>query len=65
MPHPRDNELLPIGTRVFRPKTGQYGVIRKYNFQYQGTNFLNYEVEIEGKKGLYCCLHDEIEMVKS
>ena len=55
----KDSEIYPIGT-VIRLKSGEFAIVRKYTFQNHNQNHLNYLIEIEGKKGLYCAFHDEI-----
>lgn len=61
MAHPRDEDVYPFGTKVYRPKTKQKGIIVDHTFLKDGKNFLHYLIKIEGKEGNYCWLHDEIE----
>lgn len=61
-PHPKDNELYPLETKV-KTRRGEIAVIKDYTFQFQGKGFLHYEAEIVGRKGRYCLLHDEIEVI--
>lgn len=65
-PHPKDNELYPKETEVLCKKgfnASKKAVIKDYTFQFQGKGFLHYEAEIVGRKGRYCLLHDEIEVI--
>lgn len=72
MPHPKDNELIPIGTKCIwtrpshrvQPKVVE-AVIRKHCFQFQGKGFLNYEVEIQGESGKkFAAFHDDLKVIE-
>ena len=59
----RDEDTYPIDTVVRLKKTGQFAIIKDKTFLFQEKNFLHYLGQIEGKgEGLYCLLHDEIEL---
>lgn len=62
MAHPTDDEVYPIGTAVRRRKTGEFAIIRKRVFLREDKFFLHYLGEIENKEGLYCLIHDEVEL---
>jgi len=51
----------PVDTIVRLKRTSEFAIIRNQTFL-QGHYFLNYLVEIEGKKGLYCAFHYDIEL---
>lgn|GEM_PF-1832030 len=58
----RDEAIYPIETIVRRKKTGEFAIIKNYNFQHDGKGFLNYLGLVEGKgEGLYALYHDDIE----
>jgi hypothetical protein len=61
MAHPKDYEVYPVGT-VVRLKTGQFAIIKIQTFQMKGQGFLHYLGEIEGQEGLYCLIHDRLEV---
>lgn len=61
MPIP-DNEIYPIDTVVRWKRTGEFGLIKKYTFQHEQRGFMNYLVQVEGKEGLYCWFHDDIDL---
>jgi len=42
-------------------KTGEFAIIRDRTFLMDGKNFLHYRAEIEGKEGLFCLLHSEVD----
>jgi hypothetical protein len=69
MPHPKDNELIPIGTTVLwtKPQSKQKIIakIASHAFQFQGRGFLNYEVEVAGIKGRFAAYHDDLEILPS
>jgi hypothetical protein len=62
MAHPKDNEVFPVDSVVRLKETGQFAIIKRQSFQMNGQGFLNYEGEIEGRNGLYCLIHDRIEL---
>jgi hypothetical protein len=62
MPHPKDNEVYPVGTVVRIKKTGVFALITGHNFQLNGRGFLNYYADIEGRTGLFALYHDDIEL---
>lgn len=61
MAHPKDCEVYPVGT-VVRLETGQFAIIKVQAFQMNGQGFLHYLGEIEGREGLYCLIHDRLEV---
>ena len=66
MPHPKDNELLPLGTTVIIKEgfnKGKKAVIRDYTFLNEGRNFLHYLGEVEQREGLYVLYHTRIEPI--
>jgi len=60
----KDEGIYPIGTVVRRKKTGEFAIIKRYTFQHEGKNFLNYLGQIEGKNesDMYALYHNEIEL---
>lgn len=62
MAHPRDDQVYPLGTVVRLHKTGEFAIIKDHTFLKDGKNFLHYLAEIEGRKGLYCLIHDEVDL---
>lgn len=61
--HPKDDELIPIGTEVTIIRgfnKGKKAVIKEHDFQFNGRNFLNYRGTIEGREGLYALYHSDI-----
>jgi hypothetical protein len=62
MAHPKDNEVYPVDSVVRLKSTGQFAIIKRQSFQKNGEGFLNYEGEIEGREGIYCLIHDRIEL---
>jgi hypothetical protein len=71
MPHPKDNELYPVGSKAIwtrpshrvKPKVVEV-VIKKHSFRFDGAGFLNYEVEIIGQPGDYfAAYHDDLDIV--
>lgn len=66
MAHPKDNELIPIGTTVTwtkpRSKEKVTAIIINHCFQFQGRGFLNYEVELPGIRGRFAAYHDDIKL---
>ena len=62
MAHPADNEIYPIGTVVRLKRTGEFAIIRKQNFLKDEKGFLHYLGEIEGREGLYCLIHDQLDL---
>jgi hypothetical protein len=62
MAHPKDDEVFPVGTVVRIKKTGEFAIIRQVTFQKDGRGFLHYLGEIENKQGLYCLIHDQVEL---
>jgi hypothetical protein len=69
MAHPKDNELIPIGTGVLwtKPRTKQQVIakIADHCFQFEGKGFLNYEVEVSGITGRFAAYHDDLEILPS
>lgn len=57
-----DSEIYPIDTVVRWKRTGEFGLIKSYTFQHEQRGFMNYLVEVEGKQGLYCWFHDDIDL---
>jgi hypothetical protein len=43
-------------------RTNEFAIVRQKTFQKDGKGFLNYLIEIEGKMGLYCAFHDDIDL---
>lgn len=67
MSHPKDSELIPIGSKVAIIRGFNFGktaVITKHAFQKDGRNFLNYEAEIDGREGTYALYHDDLEPIE-
>lgn len=62
MAHPLDHEVYPIGTVVRIIETGEFAVIKLQTFQMNGSGFLHYLGEIEGRTGLYCIIHDRVDV---
>ena len=62
MAHPKDSEVYPVDSVVRLKETGQFAIIRKQSFQMNERGFLNYLGEIEGREGLYCLIHDRLEL---
>ena len=62
MAHPKDYEVYPLGTVVRLKNTGQFAIIKIQAFQMNGQGFLHYLGEIEGREGLYCLIHDRLEV---
>lgn len=65
MSHPKDNELIPIGTTVVIThgiSKGKKAIITHQDFLKDGKNFLNYRGTIEGRKGYFALYHHEIEI---
>ncbi|HEY8937139.1 MAG TPA: hypothetical protein VIM65_18060 [Cyclobacteriaceae bacterium] len=60
--HPKDDEAYPVGTVVRLKKTGQLALIKDKAFVYDGKNFLHYDAEIEGRKGIYAIYHGDVEL---
>lgn len=60
--HPKDNEIYPLETVVRIKRTNEFAVIKRHTFQKDGKGFLHYLGEIESREGLYCLIHDEIEV---
>ena len=58
----KDEDAYPEDTVVRIIKTGEIVLIKKRNFLKDGKGFLHYLVEFEGKKGLYCVFHQDIEL---
>ena len=66
MPHPSDSELIPLNSKVKITRgvnKGKVAIIRKHQFQFNGSNFLHYLLEIENMKGLYAGYHEDLELV--
>lgn len=62
---------FPVGTvaRIVKTRSdksqyeiNEFIIIRHLNYVKDQRGFLNYLVEVEGKQGLYCCFHDQIEL---
>lgn len=62
MAHPKDHEVYSVGTVVRLKNTGQFATIKIQVFQMSGQGFLHYLGEIEGQEGLYCLIHDRLEV---
>lgn len=62
MAHPKDDEVYPVGTVVRRHKTGEFAIIRDVVFRKENKYFSHYRAEIEGREGLYCIIHDEVDL---
>lgn len=62
MPHPKDSEIYPVDTVVRLIDSGLFATIKVQAFQMNGQGFLYYLGEIEGKEGLYCLIHDRLEV---
>jgi hypothetical protein len=58
----KDSDVYPVGTVVRIKRTNEFAIIKTHTFQHFGRGFLNYLVEKEGKHGLYCAFHDDIEV---
>lgn len=61
MAHPREEEVWPEDSVIRKQKTGEFAIIKQV-VRHIGGKFQYYLVEIEGKKGQYCALHDEWEL---
>lgn len=57
-----DSEIYPIETVVRWKRTGEFGIIKKYTFQHEQKGFMNYLVLVEGKEGLFCWFHDDVDL---
>lgn len=68
MPHPKDNELLPIDTVVkiiAGTNKGKKARIKQYTFVSGDKGFLNYLCYIQGKgKDLYAVYQDDLEITQ-
>jgi len=71
VPHPKDNEIYPIGSRAIwtRPSHRVTDkvvevIITGHCFQYNGEGFLNYEVEMVNDRGAYyAAYHDDLKII--
>lgn len=61
--HPKDEDIYPLETKVRWRKNGKIAVIKRHTFVMDGNNFLHYLAEFEKQDGLYCLLHDEVDLV--
>lgn len=64
MAHPKDDELLEVGTVVRLKETGEFGIILQQVFLMDGRNFLHYEGRIYGRensRGMWAMYHERIE----
>jgi hypothetical protein len=57
-----DNEVYPVDTVIRIRKTNEFAKVRQHMFLKDGKYFLNYLVEIERKKGLYCAFHYNVDL---
>lgn len=68
MPHPKDNELIPIDKVVkiiAGTNKGKKARIKQYIFLNGDKGFLNYLEFVQGKgRDLYTLYHDDIEIDK-
>jgi hypothetical protein len=62
MPIRNDFDAFPVGTVIRIKRTNEFAIIRQQNFLKDRKGFLHYLVEIEDKQGLYCALHDDIDL---
>lgn len=65
MPHPKDSELLKVGTFFKWRRTGEFGTIVGYNFQKEDAGFLNYYAHFQGRpnpNAIYAVYHDDLEI---
>jgi hypothetical protein len=62
MPIRNDSDAFPIGSVIRIKRTNESAIIRRKTFQKDGKGFLNYLVEIENKRGLYCAFNDDIDL---
>ena len=59
----KPEDVYPIDTVVRIKKTGQFAMIKSQTFLKDGKGFLHYLGIIEGRgDGLYCLLHDDVEL---
>jgi hypothetical protein len=61
MAHPQEHEVWPVNTVIREIKTGQFALIKKQARMLDGS-FQHYLVEVEGKEGQYCAIHDRWEL---
>lgn len=72
MSHPRDNELIQIGTLCIwtrpshrvNPKVVKVKIVDYGAQSSQGGQFLNYYVEIVGESGKYAAYHGDLQVIK-
>ena len=57
-----DKEVYPIDTVVRIKKTNLFAIVRQHTYLKHAKYFLNYLCEVKGKKGLYCVIHDDVEL---
>jgi len=57
-----DDQIYPIETVVRWKRTGEFGLVKSYTFQHDNKGFMNYLVEVEGREGLYCWFHDDVDL---
>lgn len=62
MGHPKNFEVYSVNTVVRLKNTSQFAIIKIQTFQMNGRGFLHYLGEIEGQEGLYCLIHDRLEL---
>jgi hypothetical protein len=58
----KDSDVYPVGTVIRIKSTNEFAIIRMHTCQHACKGFLNYLVEIEDKRGLYCAFHDDIAL---
>jgi hypothetical protein len=67
MSHPKDNELIPLGT-IVRIKSGIHkgkkARIDRHVFLHAGRNFIHYECSIERpSNGPYALYHGDLQLI--
>ena len=64
MPHPKDDEIFPIGSTVFWKKRNCFAIIVDHGTGKDGREFLNYYVnEIKGREGNFAAYHDDLTLI--
>lgn len=58
----QDSDIHPIDTVVRWKRTGEFGMIKSYTFQKDNHGFMRCLVMVEGKQGLYCWFHQDVDL---
>jgi hypothetical protein len=61
MAHPYEHEVWPVGSVIRKIETGEFAIIKQHIRHLDGS-FQYYLVEIEGRGGPYCAIHDRWEL---